>query len=222
MAGFPAVPPASRSATSAPRQPWAVRSRCCATATSSTSTSPPASSRSGSRTRSWPHAARPGSHARLASPADGWHATPGWPPAPIQERFCNGESEPGLLQNGVAWGVKRGVWSVISLPSHSLTTAPKIRRPASVIRHLTFAIRLFCFPIPRCEFLLPHFPKGFERLHQLAVPGRLVAAVPLECRAAIQRRAVVPLGGLVGLDLLMLGQQLLEPADVPLDNRADE
>ena len=54
------------------------------------------------------------------------------------------------------------------------------------------------------------------------MPGRLVAAVPLECRAAIQRRAVVPLGGLGGLDLLMLGQQLLEPADVPLDDRADE
>src|SRR5208337_4796882 len=46
--------------------------------------------------------------------------------------------------------------------------------------------------------------------------------VPLECRAAIQRRAVVPLGGLGGLDFLMLGQQLLEPADVPLDDRADE
>ena len=92
----------------------------------------------------------------------------------------------------------------------------------SVIRHLTFAIRLFAFPIPRSEFLLPHFPKGFQRSHQLAVPGRLVPPVPLECRAAIQRRAVIPLGGLVGLDLLMLGQQLLEPADVPLDDRADE
>src|SRR5208337_1227996 len=94
MAGFPAVPPVSRSATSAPRQPWAVRSRCFATATSSTSTSPPASSRSGSRTRSWPHDARPGSHARLVSPADGWRATPRWPPAPIRARFCNGESKP--------------------------------------------------------------------------------------------------------------------------------
>ena len=30
------------------------------------------------------------------------------------------------------------------------------------------------------------------------------------------------LGGLGGLDFLMLGQQLLEPADVPLDDRADE
>ena len=33
---------------------------------------------------------------------------------------------------------------------------------------------------------------------------------------------VVPLVGLVGLDFLMLGQQLIEPADVPLDDRADE
>ena len=97
-----------------------------------------------------------------------------------------------------------------------------IRHLPSFIRHLTFAIRLFAFPIPRSEFLLPHFSKGFERSQQLTVPGGLVAAVPLECRAAIQRRAVVPLGGLGGLDLLMLGQQLLEPADVPLDDRADE
>ncbi len=54
------------------------------------------------------------------------------------------------------------------------------------------------------------------------MPGRLVPPVPLECRAAIQRRAVVSLVGLVGLDLLMPGQQFLEPADVPLDDRADE
>ena len=97
-----------------------------------------------------------------------------------------------------------------------------IRHLPSVIRHLTFAIRLFAFPIPRSEFLLPHFSKGFERSQQLTVPGGLVAAVPLEFRAAIQRRAVVPLVGLVGLDFLMLGQQLIEPADVPLDDRADE
>ncbi len=54
------------------------------------------------------------------------------------------------------------------------------------------------------------------------MPGGLVAAVPLECRAAIQRRAVVPLVGLLGLDFLMFRQQLLEPAGVPLDDRADE
>src|SRR5208337_912741 len=79
----------------------------------------------------------------------------------------------------------------------------------SAICHLPFAIRLLAFPISRSEFLLPHFPKGFERPHQLAVPGGLVAAVPLECRAAIQRRAVVPLVSLVGRDFLMLGQQPL-------------
>jgi len=95
-------------------------------------------------------------------------------------------------------------------------------RLAFVICHLAFVIRHSCFPIPHSEFRISHFPKGFQRSHQLAVPGGLVAAVPLECRAAIQRRAVVPLGGLFGLDFLMLGQQLLEPADVPLDERADE
>jgi hypothetical protein len=54
----------------------------------------------------------------------------------------------------------------------------------------------FAFPIPLSEFLLSHFPKGFERSQQLSVPGGLVAVVPPECRAAIQRRAVVPLVGL--------------------------
>ena len=100
--------------------------------------------------------------------------------------------------------------------------ASVIRHLPSVIRHPAFAIRLFCFPILHSKIRNPQFPKLFQRPHQLAVPGGLVAAVPLECRAAIQRRAVVPLGGLGGLDLLMLGQQLLEPADVPLDDRADE
>ncbi|MGZ3357505.1 MAG: hypothetical protein ACXVBO_22015, partial [Isosphaeraceae bacterium] len=67
--------------------------------------------------------------------------------------------------------------------------ASVLRHLPSVIRHLTFAIRLFCFPIPRSAFRIPHSSKGFQRSHQLAVPGGLVAAVPLECRAAIQRRA---------------------------------
>ncbi len=100
--------------------------------------------------------------------------------------------------------------------------ASVIPRPAFVIRHLTSDIRLFAFLIPRSEFLLPHFSKGFQRSQQLAVRGGLVAAVPLEYRAAIQRRAVVPLVGLVGLDFLMLGQQVVEPAEVALDDRADE
>ena len=45
-----------------------------------------------------------------------------------------------------------------------------------------------------------------------------MAAVRLECQAAIQHRAVVPLVGLVGLDFLVLDQQVIEPADVPLDD----
>ncbi|MGC1718069.1 MAG: hypothetical protein WA746_03710, partial [Isosphaeraceae bacterium] len=44
--------------------------------------------------------------------------------------------------------------------------ASVIRHLPSVIRHLTLAIRLFAFPIPRSEFLLPHFPKGFQRSQQ--------------------------------------------------------
>src|SRR5271165_3845511 len=32
------------------------------------------------------------------------------------------------------------------------------RRPASVIRHLTFAIRLFAFPIPHSKIRHPQFP----------------------------------------------------------------
>ena len=52
------------------------------------------------------------------------------------------------------------------------------------------------------------------------MPGRLVAPEPLEPRAEIERRAVGPLGVLDRFDGLLLGQQLLEPADVPLDDRA--
>ncbi len=107
------------------------------------------------------------------------------------------------------------------LPSVIRHLPSVIRHLPSVIRHPAFAIFLFFFPIPHSEFRIPHFPKGFQRSQQLSLPGGLVAAVPLECRAAIERRAVVPLVGLVGLDFLMLGQQLLEPADVPLDDRSE-
>jgi len=46
--------------------------------------------------------------------------------------------------------------------------------------------------------------------------------VALEFRAAIERRAVAPLGGLLFLDFLVLDQQFLEPADVLIDDRADD
>src|SRR5208337_2765190 len=82
-------------------------------------------------------------------------------------------------------------------------TTPTRPHLASVIRHPAFAIRLFCFPIPHSKIRHPHFTERFQRSQQLSVPGGLVAAVPLECRAAIQRCAVVPLVGLVGLDFLM-------------------
>jgi len=97
-----------------------------------------------------------------------------------------------------------------------------ICHPPSAICHLPFATRILSFPIPRSEFRIPHYSEGFERPQQLSVPGGLVPAVALECRAAIERRAVAPLGGLVCLDFLVLGQQFLEPADVLIEDRADE
>ena len=152
-----------------------------------------------------------------------WHRLAALPvTTPTRPHFASVIPRPASVIRHLP-SVIRHLPSVIRhLPSVIRHLPSVIRHLPSVIRHLGFAIRLFCFPIPRSEFLLPHFSKGFQRSHQLSVPGRLVAAVPLECRAAIQRRAVVPLVGLVGLDLLMLGQQLLEPADVPLDDRADE
>jgi hypothetical protein len=42
--------------------------------------------------------------------------------------------------------------------------------------------------------------------------------VPLELRAAIERRAVGPIGVLCRRAGLVVGQQLLEPADVPIDD----
>jgi hypothetical protein len=96
-----------------------------------------------------------------------------------------------------------------------------IRHPASVIRHLTFAVLLFAFLIPSSEFLLLRFPKSFQRSHQLSVPGGLVAAVPLERRTAIERRAVGPIGVLGPFVGFVPGQQFLEPADVLLDDRVE-
>jgi len=118
--------------------------------------------------------------------------------------------------------VRRPASALRHLPSVIRHLPFAIRHLPLAIRHPAFAIRLFCFPIPQSKTRNPQFPKRFQCSQQLSVPGGLVAAVPLECRAAIQRRAVLPLGGLVCLDFLMLGQQLLEPADVPLDDRADE
>jgi len=102
-----------------------------------------------------------------------------------------------------------------------------IRHPPSAIRHLPSVIchlpSAICHPpFPHSPFRIPHSSKGFERPQQLSVPGGLVPVVALECRAAIQRRAVAPLGGLVCLDFLVLGQQLLEPVDALIDDRADE
>jgi hypothetical protein len=83
--------------------------------------------------------------------------------------------------------------------------------PPSVICHLPFLL-------PHSPFRIPHSSKAVECPQQLSVPGGLVATVALECRAAIERRAVAPLGVLLFLDLPVLGQQLLEPADVLIDD----
>ncbi len=72
----------------------------------------------------------------------------------------------------------------------------------SVVRHPTSVIRLFYFSIPHPKIRNPQFPKLFQRSDQLAVPGGLVPPVSLEARAAIQRRAVVPLVCPVCLDFL--------------------
>ncbi len=107
-----------------------------------------------------------------------------------------------------------------SSPSATWHSSSAIWHSSSAIWHSSSAI----WPLPSAfsPFRIPHSSQRVQRSHQLAVPDGLVAAVPLECRAAIQRRAVVPLGGLVCLDFLMLCQQFLEPADVLLDDRADE
>jgi hypothetical protein len=96
--------------------------------------------------------------------------------------------------------------------------SPCICHPPSGICHPPFVIRHLCIPIPRSAFRI--LRKGVERPQQLSGPGGLVATVALESRAAIERRAVAPLGGVLFLDFLVLGQQLLEPADVLIDDRA--
>ena len=114
-----------------------------------------------------------------------------------------------------------------SSPIFSSPPAPgtRLRYLAFVIcicrPHPTSVTRLFCFSIPHPKIRNPQFPKLFQRSDQLAVPGGLVPPVSLEARAAIQRRA-----GTARLPRLPrfahARPAALEPADVPLDDRADE
>ena len=86
-AGSRAARPAPRSATSAPRRPSAGRSACCRTATSSRSTSPPAGSSSGFRTKSSPPAGPRGNPPPPGSRAATWRGTPRWPRVRRRGRF---------------------------------------------------------------------------------------------------------------------------------------
>jgi len=117
------------------------------------------------------------------------------------------------------WSSPSAAWSSPSAIWHSSFA---ICHSSSAIWHLPSGICHPPFLLPHSAFRIPHSAQRFQSSHQLAVPGGLVAALPLECRAAIQRRAVVPLVSLVGRDFLMLGQQPLKPSNVPLDDRADE
>jgi hypothetical protein len=87
---------------------------------------------------------------------------------------------------------------------------------ASVICHPAFSIFCRLFLIFCSEFHTPHCSPHVERPQQLARPGRLVALVPREFLAAIERRAVGFVGGIVGRDGLTLGQQQRKPSVRPV------
>ncbi len=97
-----------------------------------------------------------------------------------------------------------------------------LRHLAFVLCHLAFAICHLTFPIPRSEFPIPHSLKRFQRPQQLPRLGRLVASVPLERHAAIQRRAVGPSGVLDRFDGLgFWASSSSRPADVLCDDRGE-
>jgi hypothetical protein len=75
----------------------------------------------------------------------------------------------------------------------------------SALRHLAFAICHLTFAIPRSEFPIPHSAQRVQRPQQLPRLGRLVPPVPLERLAAIERRAVGPIGVRCRFDGLVPG-----------------
>jgi len=119
--------------------------------------------------------------------------------------------------------VRHIIYDTIGIVSHLQTGASLCRRLfvlPFVIGNLAFVICLFF--IPYSEILLPHFPQCLQRSHQLAVPGRLAPAEPLERRAALERCAVGPNGVPGSFDDFVDRQQLLEPALVFFDDRVQK
>ena len=71
---------------------------------------------------------------------------------------------------------------------------------AFAIRLLAFAICRFSFPIFHSEFRIPHSAQRLQRPQQFPRLGRLVAPVPLERRAAIQREGRKGKRGITNID----------------------
>src|SRR5208337_1773422 len=112
--------------------------------------------------------------------------------------------------------VRRIINDTIAIVSHDRTGVILCQGPIAlpfVIGHLAFLLSRSCLLIPHSEFRLPHSAQRIERPQQLPSFGRLVALLPRERRAVIERRAVGPSGVLGRFSGLVLGQQFLEPAD---------
>src|SRR5271157_443641 len=108
-----------------------------------------------------------------------------------------------------------------SSPSSTCHSSSAIWHSSSAISHLSSAVRHPPSAIPAFPFRIPHSSQRVQRPQQLPCLGRLVPPVPLERRAAIERRAVGPIGVLGRFAGLVPGQQFLEPADVLIDDRVE-
>src|SRR5271157_2716465 len=120
--------------------------------------------------------------------------------------------------SSVTWGSPSATWGSPSAIWH-LPSA--IWHLPSAISSCPFPNPNSEFPVPSSTFRIPHFLQHVERPQQLPRLGRLVPPVPLEPQAAIQRRAVGPIGVFDRFDGLVPGQQLLEPALVPIDDHGE-
>ena len=72
------------------------------------------------------------------------------------------------------------------------------------------------------DFRFPQPAQGVDGAKQLAAQRGLVAAVPLEAGAGVERGAVGALGRLGLGDLFKLGHPLFQPLDLLVDHPEDE
>src|SRR5271157_1923141 len=146
----------------------------------------------------------PGRPRPTPSPCPGWSAASvslARPrlPSRVSSLLCPSSQPPTSTSHGSS--------AIGSSPSAICPPSSAICPPSSAICPLAFAIRLlafaicrFSFPIFHSEFRIPHSAQRLQRPQQCPRLGRLVAPVPLERRAAIQREGRKGKRGITNID----------------------